>query len=127
MERLYQKTDGGDAGCSSGIRREKSSCAVSASITLTGGRKSLRRSVQILLARFRRWVHSIGIWFRPWNWYRRPPCCCEDFIHYEFNMGHTVRRVELLRCSCGIDWYRRPGFDEDEIMKCRTSGVRFRN
>lgn len=70
-------------------------------------------SVLILWARLRRWVHSLWGTFRPWTWHRKPPC--QALNYYDITSGR--KRVALLSCTCGIDWYRRPGFDETEILK----------
>jgi hypothetical protein len=65
----------------------------------------------IILARLKRFGHGLWWSFRPWMWTKKD---CRAVTHYDLTPGTSG--VTLVACNCGKEFYRRPGYDETELV-----------
>lgn len=53
-------------------------------------------------ARFMRWLHQLGLVFRPWRWRDHPPCCA--LTSYYAGPPNWRLQVTQVGCTCGRDF-----------------------
>jgi hypothetical protein len=67
--------------------------------------------MKIIMARIGRFFHSLWWGLRPWRWNK---VVCQSVTHYDVTPGKYG--ITLIACTCKKEWYRRPGYDETELV-----------